>query len=152
MKKITTILLLLMTVVACSKKTAKQQNEKELLNQNTEIQEDVKDTITVIDSTLLKKSIALKHPSAFKDRLVYTVQIGAFSKPNPKLEADANITTKEEGALIIYRYGNFDTYKEATAFKNSAKQLYPGAFIVPINKGSRINITEALKISNEQVH
>jgi len=154
MKKLTTILLLLLAFTACSKKTTKQEMQEDAaLEQKTTTQDLVKNTVAAIDSTLLKKNIALKHPSEYKDKLVYTVQIGAFSKPNPRLEADANITTNEEGSLIIYRYGNFDTYQEAKAFKKSAQQLYPDAFIVPINKGKRINITQALKISSEtEVH
>ena len=117
-------------------------------NKETLSNKKVKDSIEY-NNDVLEKEISLKHPSEFNDILIYTVQIGAFRKPKSILENKSDVKSIKENSLIKYLLGNFETYKEATKFKNSILTSYPDAFIVPINKGTRIDITEALKLSNE---
>ncbi len=128
-------------LISCSRKEKKVESINELSSQK----------IIDLDSTILREGISLRHPSEFDSILIYTVQIGAFKNRNILIEESSEVQLIEEGdSLIKYRFGNFDTYSQATIFKLTAQQLYPDAFIVPIHKGNRIDISQALKLSNEQ--
>ena len=127
-------------LISCSKKEKKVETSNKVIAEK----------IINLDSTLLRKGISLRHPSEFDSILVYTVQIGAFKNRNILIEESSEVQLIEEGdSLIKYRFGNFETYSDATIFKQTAQQLYPDAFIVPIHKGSRIDISQALELSNE---
>ena len=127
-------------LMSCSRKEKKIETHKE----------DSSEKIINLDSTLLKEGISLRHPSEYDSILVYTVQIGAFKNRNTFIEESSEVQLiEEEDSLIKYRFGNFETYSDATIFKNTAQQLYPDAFIVPIHKGNRIDISQALELSNE---
>jgi len=127
-------------LISCSRKKKKVETSNEVIAEK----------IINLDSTLLREGISLRHPSEFDSILVYTVQIGAFKNRNIFIEESSEVQLIEEGdSLIKYRFGNFETYSDATIFKQTAQQLYPDAFIVPIHKGSRIDISQALELSNE---
>jgi hypothetical protein len=127
-------------LISCSRKDKKIE---------TNIEVSAEKTIN-LDSTHLREGVSLRYPSEFDSILVYTVQIGAFKTRNTFIEKSPEVQSiKEEDSLIKYRFGNFKNYSEATILKKSAQQLYPDAFIVPIHKGIRINITQALELSNE---
>ena len=127
-------------LISCSRKKKKVETSNEVIAEK----------IINLDSTLLREGISLRHPSEFDSILVYTVQIGAFKNRNIFIEESSEVQLIEEGdSLIKYRFGNFETYRDATIFKQTAQQLYPDAFIVPIHKGSRIDISQALELSNE---
>lgn len=80
--------------------------------------------------------------------LFFSIQIGAYRNENKALESVDNIViTKEEDNITRYRLGEFPTYKEAIEFKRILLNVCTDAFIVPFNKGKRIHIREALKIS-----
>jgi len=87
-----------------------------------------------------------------EDILVYTIQVGAYTKENRALETSVdNIMAVEEDGLIKYRLGNFSTYKSADELKKSLLSTYSDAFIVAIYNEERIGIQEALTLSNELV-
>lgn len=138
--KIAVVCLLIVAFSSCKnekKVQDQQQNQESLANDSIK-----KDSV-------LNQEISLKHPSTYKDVLIYTVQIGAFKKPNNSLENKEDVVAVTDNLLIKYRLGNFKTYKEAKKFKNSISTSFSDAFIVPINKGEQIDIKEALKLSNE---
>ncbi len=135
-----TVVFLLLVFVSCGKNT-----KKETLKQPTAPM--AIDSLNTDES--LNQEIALKHPSEYDNVLIYTVQVGAFKKRNSSLEKKEEITVVEGESLIKYRLGQFETYKDAKNFKNNILTSFPDAFIVPINKGSQIDIKEALKLSNE---
>ncbi len=135
--------LVFLMFISCSRKGKKVDAKSEISTEK----------IINLDSTLLRGGISLRHPSEYDSILVYTVQIGAFKKRNNFIEKSSEVQWIKEGdSLIKYRFGNFETYREATVFKKTAQQLYPDAFIVPINKGSRIDISQALVLSKEYTH
>ncbi len=139
MRKLILSISIISFCIACNSK-------KEIPSDNTL---DVIDSVA-IDSTLLKEAMSLEHPDSFDERLVYTVQVGAYSQSNREIEEDGSVIISDEGDdLVRYRFGQFDSYQEAQGFKNNMLGLYPDAFIVPINQGIRIDIREALVISNE---
>ena len=127
-------------LISCSRKDKKVEVDNEIGAEKS----------INLDSTILREGISLRHPSEFDSILIYTVQIGAFKKRNIFIEESTEVQLIEEGdSLIKYRFGNFETYRDATFFKQTAQQLYPDAFIVPIHRGSRIDISQALELSNE---
>lgn len=127
---------------SCSDKSKKVEGKNDIGHEK----------IIDLDSTLLREGISLKHPSEFDSTLVYTVQIGAFKNRNSAIEESSEVQLVEErDSLIKYRFGNYRTYNDASTFKQTVQQLYPDAFIVPINKGQRIDISQALELSNEAI-
>ena len=129
-------------LISCSSKDKKVEVNKEISAEK----------IINLDSTILREGISLRHPSEFDSILIYTVQIGAFKNRNTFIEESSEVQLIEEGdSLIKYRFGNFESYGDATLFKQTAQQLYPDAFIVPIHRGSRIDISQALELSNEVI-
>ncbi|AOW20244.1 SPOR domain-containing protein [Urechidicola croceus] len=136
------IVIITVSIYSCSNKS----NKKEEIQKVESIENEV-------DSTHLYENISLKHTSEYDNKLVYTLQIGAFSKKNNTIDENSEmISTVEEDSLIKYRYGQFDSYHEALSFKRNVVSIYPDAFILAINKGHRIDIQTALKISNETVN
>lgn len=107
-------------------------------------QEEVKQYLNTISNSL--PDVYVKSNA----NLFFTIQVGAFKNKNIDLQEVKNITiTKEKDNLFKYRLGEFTTYKEATEFKNIISNICKDAFIVPLKKGERIHIKEALKESSD---
>ncbi|MFN0728920.1 SPOR domain-containing protein [Polaribacter gochangensis] len=82
----------------------------------------------------------VKEPS-----LIFSVQIGAFSKENQKFAAIENVVVSNENGLFKYRLGAFETYNEARSLRRNLRNIYPGAFIQAVKNGEKVEIREALK-------
>jgi N-acetylmuramoyl-L-alanine amidase len=77
--------------------------------------------------------------------LVFSVQIGAFSKENQKFATIENVVVSNENGLFKYRLGSFETYKEARKARRNLRNTYPGAFIQAVKDGKKVDIRKALK-------
>ncbi|MCB0396441.1 MAG: hypothetical protein KDD36_07295 [Flavobacteriales bacterium] len=82
------------------------------------------------------------------DKVLYRVQLGAFSKVVPEETfhgiKDLN-SLKTENGMYKYMSGTFYQYKEAVDHKiNMLVKGFEGAFVVAYKDGKRINITQAL--------
>jgi hypothetical protein len=77
--------------------------------------------------------------------LIFSVQIGAFSKENQKFLAIDNVIISNENGLFIYRLGSFETYKEARVSRRKLRNTYRGAFVQAVKGDNRVDIKSALK-------
>lgn len=76
--------------------------------------------------------------------LIFSVQIGAFSKENKQFSKIENVITSNENGLFIYRLGAFETYKEARVLRRKLRYKYYGAFVQALKGSERINIQQAM--------
>ena len=90
--------------------------------------------------------------------LIFKVQVGAFRNPIPQdlFQGFAPISAeKVRDDITRYRVGYFKTYQDANQAKNQIRGLsssYRDAFVVAINNGERIKLSEARAIlSNKPV-
>ena len=81
------------------------------------------------------------------DGLIYKVQVGAFRNPIPQdlFKGFAPISAeKVRDDITRYRVGYFTSYNVANSAKNQVRGLgYRDAFVVALNNGSRITLSEA---------
>ena len=79
--------------------------------------------------------------------LIYKVQVGAFRNPIPQdlFKGFAPISAeKVKDDITRYRVGYFKTLQNANDAKNQVRSLgYKDAFVVALNNGSRIKLSEA---------
>lgn len=125
MKKVLIVLGCLVFVISCNKK-------------NNKIEEVIKPKVAN-DSIPIVISKDVNLPD-----LIFTVQVGAYRKQNPKLSNLKNVKVMEESNLYKYRLGTFSTYIEARDFRNQSLNSYPDAFVQALLKDAPISIKEAL--------
>lgn len=81
------------------------------------------------------------------DGLIYKLQVGAFRNPIPQdlFKGFAPISAeKVRDDITRYRVGYFTSYNVANSAKNQVRGLgYRDAFVVALNNGSRITLSEA---------
>lgn len=80
------------------------------------------------------------------DRIIYTVQIGAYKHKNLSLYSDNLINFREikEGEFNKYSIGTFSTLNEAKKFRREMVKLgFKNAFIASYKNNKRIRIEEA---------
>ena len=88
--------------------------------------------------------------------LIFKVQVGAFRNPIPQdlFQGFAPISAeKVRDDITRYRVGYFKTYQDANQAKNQIRGLsssYRDAFVVAINNGERIKLSEARTILSNQ--
>jgi hypothetical protein len=88
--------------------------------------------------------------------LIFKVQVGAFRNPIPQdlFQGFAPISAeKVRDDITRYRVGYFKTYQDANQAKNQIRGLsssYRDAFVVAINNGERIKLSEARAILSNQ--
>ena len=88
--------------------------------------------------------------------LIFKVQVGAFRNPIPQdlFQGFAPISAeKVRDDITRYRVGYFKTYQDANQAKNQIRALsssYRDAFVVAINNGERIKLSEARAILSNQ--
>jgi hypothetical protein len=88
--------------------------------------------------------------------LIFKVQVGAFRNPIPQdlFQGFAPISAeKVRDDITRYRVGYFKTYQDANKAKNQIRGLsssYRDAFVVAINNGKRIKLSEARAILSSQ--
>lgn len=122
----------LVLVASCSK-------EKEVVSEPK-----VEPVVEIAKPVVEKVEVIEKKP------LVYSVQIGAFQNTNADIEnANPDARIVSEDGLTKYRLGVFSTYQDASVFKKRNQSKYPDAFVVATNNEVRIDISEALSLSNE---
>ena len=81
------------------------------------------------------------------DGLIYKVQVGAFRNPIPQdlFKGFAPISAeKVRDDITRYRVGYFTSYNVANTAKNQVRGLgYRDAFVVALNNGNRVTLSEA---------
>ena len=81
------------------------------------------------------------------DGLIYKVQVGAFRNPIPQdlFKGFAPISAeKVRDDITRYRVGYFTSYNVANTAKNQVRDLgYRDAFVVALNNGNRVTLSEA---------
>ena len=86
------------------------------------------------------------------DGLIYKVQVGAFRNPIPQdlFKGFAPISAeKVRDDITRYRVGYFTSYDVANTAKNQVRGLgYRDAFVVAINNGNRIKLSEARSLES----
>jgi hypothetical protein len=80
-----------------------------------------------------------------EDKLIFTVQIAALKKANETLTKLENINIFKENALLKYRVGSFETYKESRVKRIQLIKNYKGAFVQALLNDTPISITKALQ-------
>jgi hypothetical protein len=80
-----------------------------------------------------------------EDTLLFTVQIAALKKANETLAKLENINIFKENALLKYRVGSFETYKESRKQRMQLIKNYEGAFVQALLNDTPISITKALQ-------
>ncbi len=105
---------------------------------------------TVQDSIVIYPDI---NPDALNAAIVYKIQILASSQPanqqsimeiyNGNFSIEENFDAVEQ--MYKYTIGHFLTYKEAVAYKEALS--LDGAFILALKNGLRINIQQAIEIT-----
>ena len=99
----------------------------------------------VIPQEIKEKEITIPAVEVVKDKLVFTVQIAALKKANNALTSIENLAVFQENALVKYRLGAFDTYKEARNSRAQLIRVYKGAFVQALLNDAPIAIKEALQ-------
>jgi hypothetical protein len=80
-----------------------------------------------------------------EDKLIFTVQIAALKNANETLMNLENINIFKENALLKYRVGSFETYKESRVKRIQLIKNYKGAFVQALINDTPISITKALQ-------
>jgi len=84
--------------------------------------------------------------------VVYSVQIGAYTNFSSTLISEdlAHLETFQDQGYNKFSIGKFTNYKETAALRDDMKKLgFKDCFIIAKSYGEKINITEALKLSDE---
>lgn len=130
MKHIFTLLMLTLLLLSCSK-----DNEKDG-------REDTPVTTKEIQQQMDSEPESVSEPAP--DVLIYSVQIGAFTKANADFESISGVKVYQEGGLTKYRLGSFDAYREARRFRSQLLDNYPDAFVQALKNDTPLNIRSAL--------
>ena len=101
--------------------------------------------VTKVDSILIKKDTS---------KILFRVQI-ASSRNSVSINPNSfkglkNVEELKFDDIYKYTIGSFSEYSEIVNYKKTIKEVYPGAFIIAIEKnGNLISVNEALKIINK---
>lgn len=106
---------------------------------------DKKDIIPVENIQNIETVVPTESEVIVEDKLVFTVQIAALKKTNKKLANLENVRVFEENSFIKYRFGSFETYKEARQKRAQLIVKYNGAFVQALLNDAPISISEALQ-------
>jgi hypothetical protein len=104
-----------------------------------------KKEIPAKDAPLEVTAIPVQTEEAEEDKLIFTVQIAALKKANKSLTKLDNINIFKENALLKYRVGSFETYKESRVKRIQLIKNYKGAFVQALLNDTPISITKALQ-------
>ncbi len=115
-----------------------------------------KDSLTIYKDGYYK-SLELAYPVAqdnkpsIKDeKVIYSVQIGAFKDFTFTSESLSNLAEFQSNGYNKFNIGNYKTYAEAKVLKDSLQKLgFRDCFLSAISFGQPINIREALLLSDE---
>ena len=94
------------------------------------------------------KSIRKEHVE--KEQIAFSVQIGAFRDSIPNELAQKyllidDISELPQDDLVILKSGNFNSYQEASIYRDQLKQLgIPGTFVIAIKDGTKIPIEKEM--------
>ncbi|MHB0756480.1 SPOR domain-containing protein [Polaribacter sp. M15] len=132
MKQISIAFLFFLILFSCGKKEVKQEN--------TESKEPETEKIVPEVEVVQEPEVQEYYPE-----LIFTVQIAALRKQNESLYNVDGVSTYDENGLTKFRLGEFETYKEARAFRLKILDKYKDAFVQALKNGVPISITEALQ-------
>lgn len=99
----------------------------------------------VIPVKKVEEPVKIVKEEVAEKSLIFSVQVGAFSKENQKFSAIDNVIISNENGLFIYRLGSFETYKEARISRKKLRNTYRGAFVQAVKGNNRVDIKSALK-------
>jgi hypothetical protein len=101
--------------------------------------------VTVKDTPIKVTVVPVQAEEEIEDKLIFTVQIAALKKSNKIFTNLENIKIFQESALVKYRLGAFETYKEARNHRTQLIRNYKGAFVQALLNDTPISITKALQ-------
>ena len=104
-----------------------------------------KKEVPVKEATIEVTVVPVQKEEVAEDKLIFTVQIAALKKANKTLTTLENINIFKEDALLKYRVGAFETYKESRVKRNQLIKNYKGAFVQALLNDTPISITKALQ-------
>ena len=88
------------------------------------------------------------------DQPVFKVQILASStklpSSSPRFKKRDDVDCYEEGGMYKYTIGASTTYNAINRLRASLATEFPGCFIVAFRNGSKMNITEAIRIFKQR--
>jgi N-acetylmuramoyl-L-alanine amidase len=119
------VLFFISLLTSCNKKQVKEE-----IHQENEVKK---------DAVIKIKEVITKDPV-----LIFTVQIAALSNKNEDLANLNNVKYYYENGLIKYRFGAFESYKEARRYRVELLNDYEGAFVQALKNGEPIHIKQAL--------
>lgn len=122
----------------------------------------IKNNLSIIDTDSLHKLQRKVKQIVVMDSLnvttnemsiVYSVQIGAYTKFTSKLISDDLVQLEEfqDAGFNKFIVGKFTTYKESVALRDDLKRLgFKDCFIIAKSYGVLVNMKEALQLSSEK--
>jgi hypothetical protein len=134
------------------------------LNKNKSMADNIMDDNNVLlidkDSLMIYKEAYLKNltvkpnteePKSLKnEKVIYSVQIGAFKDFQLLSDGLLNLSEYQADGYNKFSLGNYKTYAEAKYLKDSLIKLgFRGCFLTARSYGKSIGIREALALSNE---
>jgi len=114
-----------------------------------------KDSLTIYKDAYLKNLVIKSNEvdetkSLTNEKIVYSVQIGAFKDFQLTSDGLMNLSEYKADGYNKFSMGNYKTYAEAKTLKDSLIRLgFKGCFLSARSYGSTIDIREALALSNE---
>ena len=114
-----------------------------------------KDSLMIFKKAYLKNLIAEQSKSEqtnslINEKIIYSVQIGAFKDFNLTSDGLLNLSEYQANGFNKFSLGNYKTYSEAKYLKDSLTKLgFKGCFLTARSYGKPIDIREALALSNE---
>ena len=92
----------------------------------------------------------LNKSSLMDEKIIYSVQIGAFKNFYLTSEGLMNLSEFQQDGYNKFSLGNYKTYAEAKVLKDSLIKLgFRDCFLAAKSYGNQIDIREALALSNE---
>ncbi len=133
MKNISIVFMCFLILFSCGKKETEKENTESKTPETEIVAPKVEE---VQEEPVVQEYIP---------ELIFTVQIAALRKQNEDLYRIKGVSTYDENGLTKFRLGEFETYKEARAFRAQILEKYEGAFVQALKNGVPIPITEALQ-------
>jgi len=114
-----------------------------------------KDYFRLTDKKVYSKENPIPLNPRIPKSLFFKVQVGAFRNPIPQdlFQGFAPVSAEKLGDITRYRVGYFITFQDANQAKNQVRglsDLYSDAFVVALNNGKKIKLSEARSILTNQ--
>ncbi len=110
------------------------------------------DSLNIYKNTYysMKDNISLPNTSFENEKIIYSVQIGAFKEFSLTSKGLLNLSENNNDDFYKYSIGNYLTYEEALTLKQSLSLLgFEDCFISAQSYGKKIAIRDALYLSSQ---